>query len=98
MTVIVENIIGPIVISTIILLPLLIYAIGTLMCDSILFLGNHVQVSPFAIGLSASLNNRRANMRIDYYDFLDDPSARVTAPSVTIRRMVKQSDLIPAVM
>jgi hypothetical protein len=101
MAAIVENIIGPVVVSTIILLPLLIYAIGTLMCNSIIFLGHRVQISPFAIALSASLNYRRMNLkRIDYFDFLDDPSVTITRPAAfsPVRPIMKQSDLIPAVM
>ena len=96
MTILVENIIGPLVIAILFLLPLLIYAAGTLMCNSILFLGHHVHVSPFAIALSASLNYRRTALdNVDYYDFLDDP--RIIRPS-TGRRLVKQTELITGVM
>lgn len=96
MTLLVENIIGPLVIAIIILLPLLIYCAGTLMCNSILFLGHHVHVSPFAIALSASLNYRRTMVdNVDYCDFLDDP--RIKTP-IAARRHIKSAELIQGVI
>lgn len=91
-----ENIVGPLVIAILFLMPLLIYAAGTLMCNSILFLGHHVHVSPFAIALSASLNYRRTALdNVDYYDFLDDPGVKSVIPA---NRSIKQTELIPGVM